>query len=57
MGSLNLEYKNILRNDGEVIISKFENGDEIIDSQRSNVKNYLVSHLILKGVYHQLLST
>ena len=49
-GILKSGIQKILRNDGEVIISKFDNGDEIIDSQKSNVKNYLVPSDIEGGL-------
>jgi hypothetical protein len=41
-GTLKSGTQKTFLNDGEVIIAKFDNGDEIIGSQKSNVKNYYI---------------
>ena len=39
-GTLKSGIKKVLRKNGEVVISEYKNGDEVVNSIRSNIKNY-----------------
>jgi hypothetical protein len=39
-GTLKSGTKKVLRKNGEVVISEYKNGDEVVNSIRSNIKNY-----------------
>ena len=39
-GTLKSGTKTVLKKNGEVVVSEFKNGDEVLNSIRSNIKNY-----------------
>ena len=39
-GTLKSGTKKVLRKNGEVVVSEYKNGDEVVNSIRSNIKNY-----------------
>jgi len=50
-GSIKSGYRTITRQNGNLIItSSFENGDEIIGSEKSNIKNYYVKEDVIGGL-------
>lgn len=53
-GTLKSGTKTVLKKNGEVVVSEFKNGDEVLNSIRSNIKNYYNENDI-KGILESII--